>query len=88
MRCKILGKFWTLKFIRRPFENNDGSCDAPDVKGKSICIKKSLRGERRLEILIHEMLHAADWHRSEEFVSTVSQDIARTLTRLGYKSDK
>ena len=60
-----------------------GSCDPPEDKRKAILIDSSLRGQKRLEILIHEMLHACDWHKDESWIEEVSHDIARVLWRLG-----
>lgn len=88
MRIRILGKFWELRFVptlgvvKLP---KWGDCDHPGVKGKQIRILSKLRGEERLDALIHEMLHAADSHKTEDWVDTVATDIARALTRLGYK---
>ena len=88
MRIRILGKWWQLRFVPTLGsidQPNRGDCNAPDVRGKSIRVLSSLTGEERLEVLIHEMLHAADWHRSEEWVDQTAKDLARALTRLGYK---
>lgn len=90
MRVKILGKFWTLRFVptlgtvEHPLR---GDCASPSTKNKSIRVLSGLRGEERLEVLIHEMLHAADWYRDEEWVGEVASDIARAVTKLGYKDD-
>ena len=86
MRVRILGKLWNLRFVRSTADYR-GECDPCEQKSKEIRILSSLAGEEKLEVLIHEMLHAADWHRSEEWVETVSKDIARTLTKLGYKEE-
>lgn len=87
MRIRILGKFWTLRFVPTLGSADSpkrGDCDAPEAKNKSVRVLSGLRGEERLEVLLHEMLHAADWHRSEEWVSETAKDMARALTRLGY----
>jgi len=44
-----------------------------------------LVGERRLEVLIHEMLHACYWDLDEEAIDITARDIARVLFRLGYR---
>lgn len=64
----------------------DGRCDDPTTPKKRITIKKTLVGERRLEVLIHEMLHACYWDLDEEAIATTARDIARVLFRLGYRS--
>jgi hypothetical protein len=35
------------------------------------------------EVLIHELLHAADWTKDEEWVVEVAQDLARFLKEAG-----
>jgi hypothetical protein len=82
MRLTIMGKRWWLRFCALAL--NRGECDPPDKLGKEIRVLKRLKGEERLEVLIHEQLHAADWHKSEEWIEQVSKDIARNLTKLGY----
>lgn len=61
-----------------------GECDAPDTPNKEIRISSKLRGEERLNVLIHEMVHAAGWHLDEEFVDQFGTDAARVLRALGY----
>lgn len=86
MRVKVNGRFWMLNFVasREIPASRLGDCDPPDCKGKQIRVRRSLSGEHRLEIVIHELLHAANWHASEEWVGTTAADLARILTRLGY----
>ena len=66
-RFKILGRFWRLRFA--PNMANRGDCDPPSQRKKEIRISSTLRGEERLEVLLHELLHAAGWHIDEAFVS-------------------
>jgi hypothetical protein len=63
----------------------DGECDAPDMPGKEIRIRRGLRPERELDVLIHEMVHAALWDLDESAVEELATDITRALTRLGYQ---
>lgn len=85
MLLKIMGKMWRLRFCR--LRTNRGECDAPTQPGKEIRVSDQLAGQERLEVLIHEMLHSADWHKSEEWIDQVAKDLARNLTRLGYRDD-
>jgi hypothetical protein len=79
----ILGKRWRLRFCRI---KDDGECDAPEKKGKEIRINSRLRGQEKLETLIHELLHAGNWfHRSEEAVTQEARDMARVLWKLNYR---
>ena len=84
MRIRILGKFWQLRFVSALGGDKRGDCDAPTVKGKEIRILSTLKGEERLEILLHEMLHAADWNQDEEWVNDTARDMAKAVTKLGF----
>jgi hypothetical protein len=84
MKIKLLGKVWTL--IRKPLVAADGYCDHPQTQAKKIVIDSRLKDRRELEVLIHEMLHAVDWHKDEHsFIEPVAEDVARALWRLGYR---
>lgn len=83
MRVQILNKRWWLRFA--PNMGNRGDCDGPHKPDKEMRIASELRGSERLEILIHEITHAADWHKDEEFVDQFAHDMARILWRLGYR---
>jgi len=83
MKVKVLGKTWQLRFA--PNLANRGDCDQPDQCGKEIRIASTLRGEERLEVLLHELVHAAGWHLDESFVEQFACDAARALWRLGYR---
>jgi len=87
----ILGKRWRLVFVRFPSlgrrRSKDGECDAPDSPNKKIRIGKHLhnRPRRLLEVIIHECLHAADWHKDDAWVETVSEDVAKILWAQGFR---
>jgi hypothetical protein len=84
MRVKILNRMWRLRFA--PNMANRGDCDPPGRRHKEIRISSALRGEERLEVVIHEMVHAACWHIDEQFVEEFARDAARVLWRLGYRN--
>ena len=88
MRVQLLGKRWLLKFVPTLSEDKLADCDAPSTTGKKIRVRSTLRGEKRLATLIHEMLHAVNWHFDEEFVQEASTDIAHVLWQLGYRQKK
>lgn len=86
MQLKLRGKLWT--FLRTNIglsPEAKGDCDAPSVPNKKIRVRASLRGQKELEITIHEMLHACLWDLDEEAVYDSAEDIARALWRLGYR---
>jgi len=86
MRIKVGNKYWNLVFIELD-KNTGGECDSPDTKGKEIRISTDLQREEELEVVIHELLHASDWYKDEEWVEEIAQDISNILMRLGWKKD-
>ena len=86
MRIKIGGKYWNLVFTELD-EETGGECDSPDTNGKEIRIATDIKNQDELEVIIHELLHAADWSKDEEWVEVIADDIARTLWKLGWKKD-
>jgi hypothetical protein len=85
VKLRVNGKVWNLEFQPTPCVEDEkclGFCERPDKKNKKIVIKESLRGEKLLEILIHEQLHAALWVADEEWVQEVGVDLARNIRRV------
>ena len=81
MRCRLRGRYWSI--VRGKLDSKlDGLCDA---NTRIITVRPSLTGERELEVLIHEMLHACHWDLGEEAITETSEDLARVLFRLGYR---
>jgi len=64
-----------------------GECSDPNSKSPMIRYHVCLKGMRRLDVLIHEMLHACFWDIDEEGIEESASDIARALWRLGWKLD-
>lgn len=83
MLVEILKKRWKLRFTR--LKINRGECDSPTTPGKEIRIDSELRGEELLEVVTHEVVHAALWHLDEEYVEATAHDLARILWRLGLR---
>jgi len=81
----ILGKTWRLIHPAKLKDDDRGGCEPPDRRDPKIRVKRCLRGEERLEIYLHEMLHAAGWHIDEGFVTDFAADVARELWELGYR---
>lgn len=61
-----------------------GDCSDPNKKGKVIRYFCGMKGETRLDVIIHEMLHACFWDVAEEGVEESACDIAKILWNLGY----
>ncbi len=83
MRITVCGKRWDLRYTN--LQTNHGECDSPDKPGKEIRIDRQLEGIMELEVLIHELLHSADWRAAEEHVSESARDIAKVLWKIGYR---
>jgi hypothetical protein len=64
-----------------------GDCSDPNNPNRTIRYYCGLKGERRLDVLIHEMLHACFWDVSEEGIEQSASDVARSLWRLGWHMD-
>lgn len=85
MKIRLLGKCWNFSFGRVRLKGTVAHCDSPDTPNKEIIVSSRLRGEAQLDAVIHELLHAADWHKTEEWVDQVGTDLARALYRLGWR---
>ncbi|MEM3062592.1 MAG: hypothetical protein QW303_03470, partial [Nitrososphaerota archaeon] len=64
MKIKVLNKYWKLEFTR--LRSARGLCDSPDTPKKTIKIESRLGDRERLEVIIHEVIHAAGWNLCEE----------------------
>lgn len=82
MRVKILGKHWNLR-LGVPGLANGADIDPPDAPNKQIRIGPDQSAE--MEFIIHEAIHGAGWHISEEFVAQFAEDVATILKRCGYR---
>lgn len=85
MQITVSGKRWNLRFVRT--RAYDGECDPPTKAKKEIRIADRLKGEEKLDTILHELLHSAGWHIDEEFVAKFATDAARALTKLGYSEN-
>ena len=83
-KFKFNGKEYKLFFATsRELPDRHGDCDSPEVDGRKIRVHYKLVGERKLKVLIHEMLHAEDFEISEKVVTRIAREIARALRKLG-----
>ena len=92
-------KFSTGKFDVRVEEINGLCCyPEPDDDEKSITISPRLRGCKRLDVIIHESLHAEfpslreklfsrEGADEEEWVDAAATNIARLVWRMGYRCE-
>lgn len=83
MIVSLLGKRWRIR--RTWLKDHFGDCSAPHTKNKEIRVHSQLKGQKELEVYLHEMLHACNWHLDEEWIEAAGHDLARALWRLGYR---
>lgn len=63
-----------------------GECSSPDDKPRIVTVDSRVTGEEELDVILHELLHAAAWEvLGEDFVNSTATGIARLLYRLGYR---
>jgi len=84
MKVIILQRAWELKF-GNPGKGFEGHCDHPEQKQKKIIIDKKLTGKAELECIVHEIDHARDWAKDEEFITAGAKDLTEILWKLGYR---
>lgn len=86
MHLTILGRRWRFEWFRRRRNGPVwGECDPPDAPGKTIRVAYNQPEKELLDTVIHEVMHAADWHRTEEWVGEFGTDLSNALWRLGYR---
>ena len=87
-RVTVLGKRWTLKLVpKHDRRGHYGLCDHPESADKTITVEANHADQRVLETVLHELLHAGCWSLDEEVVTEWAEDVARILTRLGWKRE-
>lgn len=83
-RITIRGKRWKLIFGKTA-KGIDGLCD---LEAKTITVNDRLKGERLLDVLLHEILHAAHWDLDEAAVAETATDAARIAWGLGWRLER
>lgn len=83
MRFKLLNRMWTLRFPL--LRKNAGYCADPhDPDHKRVIeVDDRLRGKECLRVLVHEILHAADFHKDENWC----HDVSRVIAKLAFEPD-
>ena len=78
---EVNGEEWLLRFSRLRGQA-DGWCQYGDNK---ILVHSGLTGVDRLDVVIHELLHAFFPELSEESVTAAATGIARVLWEIGVR---
>lgn len=82
------GRKWKIKFQPpRRMGSDLGRCWDKDRAARTglIEIRRSLRGLRLLEVLLHECLHASAPFLDEPAIDRIARDLARGAWRAGYR---
>lgn len=92
MKVSIRGKVWRVEESSKLPPGIDGDCDSPATKNKLIRIRASISGQRLLDVLCHEVAHAALWDLGEGPIESLANAIAHELwdqdVRPGQKTTK
>lgn len=80
MRIVLRGRRY--RFRRAALKNALGYCDPPDKANKEIVIDSRLHGQKLVEIVLHEAMHACQWDLEESAVAAIAHDCARLLAKL------
>ncbi len=83
------GKRYAIKRVP-PSKAKDyyGKCNPPDKPCKALVFDNTLKDKFKLEIEIHEALHALFFDMSEETVTEAAEDLTKFLWRLGYREQE
>lgn len=84
MRITIRGVKWWLRESTKKMQSCWGWCD---IDKATITLCRSLRGRKRLDILVHELLHAEFPDLDESVVKQAGTDIANVLWKQGYRRE-
>lgn len=85
MHVTILGRRYGFRFVPFLGKNVHGKCEKPSCPNPMIRIKKGLSEEQTLDAILHEIGHASDWNKTEEWITDFATDAAKILIRLGYR---
>ncbi len=67
------------------WKKNCGNCDAPGPKLREIRIDGTLRGQEKLDALLHELTHFWDWRADEGVINHSATVTAHVLWELGLR---
>ncbi len=85
MRLKLGGRWWPFKTSRK-LTASAGYCD---YAKHCIVVDEALTGQDRLDVELHECLHACDTNRmiAEEWILQTGTELAAAMWRLGYRKE-
>jgi hypothetical protein len=85
--ARLGGKKWKIRFVLSKEIPSDrwADCSHPSDKNREIRVRRTLRGEERLETILHEALHALYPDESESVIDSQGKDLANLMWRCGYR---
>lgn len=86
----IAGLRWLWRYTRLKGQANGWTvyADAKKKTAPKILIYDGLKGRARLEIELHEALHACFPQIDEDVITQAGRDVSRILWTLGYRIDE
>ena len=85
MRVRICGHVWDVQEVSPSRAKRFGGKGVCNRVRRTVRVNANLPDRKSLDTVIHELLHAAEWNMSEEWVTSTADDIARVLWRLGWR---
>ncbi len=87
LTTKLGGKEWHIKFVRSREIPSDrwGDCGHPEDPKPTIRVRRAVEGKNRMDLIIHEALHAIYPDETEEMVNRSATEIANLLWACGYR---
>ena len=83
-RTKVNGRLWrVVETPAREMGKDWGRCWLPAGRHPLIQLRRALRGYRAMDVLVHEVLHAARPELDEQAVEATATAIARALWKAG-----
>ena len=87
MRIAIGKKQWTVRHVTDvpPCDKDvdlEGLCVYTD---RTIYVRKDIKGRMRMEVEIHELMHAIDQNLQHNRLAGISWELARALWKMGYR---
>ena len=87
IRVKLNEVVWRIRFVKSTAisKDADGTIDWPPGRHPTITIRDSLKGRKRLEVILHECIHGSLPLLDEQAVTDSARWISQALWKVGYR---
>lgn len=87
LTTRLGGREWDIRFVRSREIPSDrwGDCGHPDDPNPTIRIRQAVEGRDRMDLILHEALHAIYPDESETKVGRSATELANLLWACGYR---